>query len=186
VPRPIATIDTSVLVSLQFAGLLGALSVQFERVLVPSKVRAELRDGGERNRAALEALSDYSLFENCDEYYPDLVRLLLDTRSAAKEGRDEGEAEAVVQASQRGANLVLMDDPLGRNWAASHSIECHGTIWVCRELRRTGYLTQLRPYYIKLIQSGRRQPLDQMNTFLQEFAEMEVTSEEYRRLILLP
>jgi predicted nucleic acid-binding protein len=138
VSRPIATIDTSVLVSLQCAGLLAALSVQFDRVLVPSKVRAELQDGGEQNKATLDALRDYSLFENCDDYDPVLVQWLLNTRTVATPGRDQGEAEAVVQASQRGANMVLVDDPLGRSWAASHSIECHGTIWVCRELRRTG------------------------------------------------
>jgi predicted nucleic acid-binding protein len=183
VPRPVATIDTSVLVSLQHAGLLAALSVQFERVLVPVKVRSELRQGGERNEAALKALVDYSLFENCDDYDPALVRLLLDSRSLSREGRDEGEAEAVVQASQRGVKLVLTDDALGRKWAATHSLDCHGTIWVCVELRRTGYLMHLRPYFIRLIQSGRHMPLKEMNRFLVEFSETEIAVEDYNRLI---
>jgi predicted nucleic acid-binding protein len=170
-------------VSLQCAGLLAALSVQFDRILVPSKVRSELRDGGERNQAALDALSEYAIFENCDDYEPALVQWLLDSRAAAKEGRDRGEAEAVVQAAKRGAHMVLTDDRLGRKWAATHIKDCHGTIWVCRELRRTGYLVELRPYYVRLIRGGRRQPLDEMNAFLKEFAEKEVTSEEYRLLL---
>jgi predicted nucleic acid-binding protein len=182
-PKPIATIDTSVLVSLQCAGLLAALSVQFDRILVPSKVRSELRDGGERSKAALDALREYSLFENCDDYDPGLVQLLLDTRSAAKKDRDQGEAEAVVQASKRSVNVVLVDDQLGRRWAKNFRIRCHGTIWVCRELRRTGYLNHLRPHYMLLIQGGRRQPLVQMNEFLREFEEAEITLEEYGRLV---
>jgi predicted nucleic acid-binding protein len=130
VAQPIATIDTSVLVSLQHAALLPALSIQFERILVPAKVRSELRDGGERNQPALDALTAYSIFESCDDYDPALVRLLLDTRASAREGRDEGEAEAVVQASQRGADMVLTDDRLGRNghrFIASSAMELFGS-----------------------------------------------------------
>ena len=177
--RPIATIDTSVLVSLECAGLVAALSVQFERILVPTMVRAELERGGERNRTALSAISNFAIFENCDDFDSASVRLLLDTRSSLKEGKDEGEAEAIVQAAQRRAHMVLMDDPLGRKWAVNHSLECHGTIWICRELRRTGYLTKLRPYYLKLVQSGRRQPINEMNTFLSEFEEALITRSEH-------
>ena len=55
-PGLIATIDTSVLVSLQSAELLGAVSVLFDRLLVPAMVRKELEDGGDNNRAALTAM----------------------------------------------------------------------------------------------------------------------------------
>ncbi len=177
--QPTATIDTSVLLSLQAAELLGAISVLFDRVFVPKKVRFELTDASGRNDAALAALTDYAIFENCDDYDPASVRLLLDTRESLKEGRDEGEAEAVIQASQRRSNMVLVDDALGQKWAATHSVACHGTIWVCRELRRTGYITALRPYYLRLIQSGRRQPLNEMNRFLEEFGEPLLTGEDY-------
>jgi predicted nucleic acid-binding protein len=180
VSRLTATIDTSVLVGLQAAGLLGALSVKFDRVLVPAKVRSELEHGGERNVAALTALADYAIFEACDDYDSALVRLLLDTRESLRQGRDEGEAEAVIQASQRSASMVLVDDPLGRRWAVNHGLECHGTIWLCREFRRTGYVSELRPYYVRLIRSGSRQPLGEMNNFLQEFGEAPVTDEEFR------
>ena len=182
-PGPIATIDTSVLISLQCAGLLGALSARFARVLVPSKVRSELHGEGDQNKATLKALAENALFQNCDDYDPALVQLLLQNRAAAKEGCEQGEAEAVVQAAQRGASVVLVDDQLGRKWAAEHRIECHGTIWVCFELRRTGSLTELRSYYIRLLHSGRYQPREPMNAFLREFAETEIASEEYRGLI---
>ena len=177
-PGPTATIDTSVLVSLQSLDLLGSLSVCFERVFVPSTVRLELREGGERNHAALTALAEYSLFEDCEEFNAELVRLLLETRVNLSQGRDEGEAEAVVQASQRGVSMVLVDDALGRKWASSHSIECHGTIWVCQELRRTGYIPELRRYFLKLIEGRRRQPLREMNSFLERFGEGAITDEE--------
>jgi predicted nucleic acid-binding protein len=163
--------------------LLGALSVQFDRVFVPSKVRSELERGGERSHPALSALAEYAIFEDCGDYSPELVRLLLDTRASLKIGRDQGEAEAVVQASQRRVSMVLSDDQQGRKWAIRHSLECHGTIWVCYELRHTGYLAELRPSYVRLIESGRRQPLVEMNAFLEEFGESAISKKECRSLV---
>jgi predicted nucleic acid-binding protein len=182
-PRPIATIDTSVLVSLQVAGLLGKVTVLFERVLVPVKVREELEGSKERSRDALSAIYEFAIFESCDDYDPALVKWLLDSREAANRGRDQGEAEAVIQAAQRPeskACMVLVDDQLGREWAKTHSRECHGSIWLCRQLRVNGYLTELRPYFVRMIEGGQRHPLNEMNNYLQEFGEAEITDREYR------
>jgi predicted nucleic acid-binding protein len=179
VPGLIATIDTSVLVSLQSAELLGAVSVLFDRLLVPAMVRKELEDGGDNNRAALGAINDFAIFEHCNDYDPGLVKTLLDTREFLREGRDQGEAEAVIQAAQRSAKMTLIDDPLGREWARTHSIDCHGTIWLCRQLRHTGYLSELRCYFVRMIEHGRRQPLAGMNDFLQQFGESPISTDHY-------
>jgi predicted nucleic acid-binding protein len=179
VPGLVATIDTSVLVSLQSAQLLGAVSVLFDRLLVPAMVRKELEDGGENNRAALTAIDSFAIFEHCNDYDPSLVKTLLDTREFLREGRDRGEAEAVVQAAQRSAKMTLIDDPLGREWAKKHSIDCHGTIWLCRQLRYTGYLIELRCYFVRMIEHGRRQPLAEMNGFLEEFNESPISTDQY-------
>ena len=181
--RPFATIDTSVLVSLQCAELLGVVPALFDRVLIPVAVRKELEAGGEGNRAALMAIDEFAVFERCDDYDPASVKLLLDTRKHLALGRDAGEAEAVVQAAQRSASMVLVDDRLGRDWARRHSLECHGTIWLCRELRRTGFLRDLKPAYVRMLRRGRRQPLKEMNSYLLEFYEPPITEVEYREHI---
>ncbi|HEV2378686.1 MAG TPA: hypothetical protein VG206_02705 [Terriglobia bacterium] len=173
-----ATIDTSVLCSLQSAQLLGAISVLFDRVLVPQRVRKELSARAESNRAALSAIQEFAFFEHCDEFDASLVRWLLDTRQNLKQGRDEGEAEAVIQAAER-STVVLVDDPLGRKWAKSHAVECHGTIWLCRELRFRGYLRELRLYFLRMVSHGRRLPLEDMNRYLTEFDEALITQQEY-------
>ncbi len=41
---------------------------------------------------------------------------------------------------------------------------------------------ELRPSFEMLIRGGRRQPLAEMNGFMREFGEQEITSEEYRTL----
>ena len=179
-PQPIATVDTSALVSLHSAALLGAVSVLFDRVLVPTRVREELSEGATESRQALRALEGFAIFEQCNDYDHELVRLLLDTRKQLKEGKDQGEAEAVIQAAQRSAHMVLTDDHLGRLWAAGHSIECHGALWVCHELRRTGYLSELRPRYVAMLQHGRRQPLRDINVYLAKFGEEPITQRQLR------
>jgi hypothetical protein len=64
----VATIDASVLLSLQSAELPGAVSVLFNRLLVPVSVRKELTDGGEKSAEALKAIDEFAIFERCDEY----------------------------------------------------------------------------------------------------------------------
>lgn len=173
---PVATIDTTVLLSLQSTGLLASLPVLFERILVPNSVRSELAARRLENEPALRALREYAIFEGCDDFDLSLVRLLLDTRAQAKAERDRGEAEAVVQAVQRGAHFVLTEDALGREWAENHRREPHGTLWICRELRRTGYLDTLRPIFLTLISAGRFQPRDEVNKILREFSEEEISA----------
>ena len=179
-PDSIATIDTSVLVSLQSADLLGEISVLFNCILVPAKVREELKRGGNRNDKALAAIEEFGFFEHCDDYDRAMVKILLDTREDRQQGRDEGEAEAVIQAAQRPAQIVLTDDSLGRDWAKRYVLDCHGTIWICYKLRHAGFLTELRPRYVRMLQHGRRQPLTGMNKYLQELGEPLISQQEYR------
>jgi predicted nucleic acid-binding protein len=175
-----ATIDTSVLLSLQCVGLLGELSVLFQRILVPRAVRGEVDQGAAMNNAIDQALKAYAIFEMCDDYYQPSVKLLLDARSAAKEGRDTGEAEAVIQAAERSC-MVLSDDRLGRQWARQFSLECHGTLWVIRELRRREVLREVRPLFEMLLRRQRWQPLNEMNGILAEFRETSISGDDYRR-----
>ena len=173
-----STIDTSTLLSLRCAGVLGAISLLFDRILVPRAVWAELAKGGPQNEAIEGVLAEYGFFEKCADYDAVRVRLLLDTRASGKQGRDEGEAEAIIQAQERSCGMVLVDDNLGRSWAGRHSLEFHGTLWVLRELRNRGALRTVRPHFEALIRGHRRQPLPAMNKILVEFGEAQITEDE--------
>jgi predicted nucleic acid-binding protein len=179
----VATIDASVLLSLQSAELLGAVSVLFNRLLVPVNVRKELTDGGERSFPALKAIDEFAIFERCDVYDRASVDFLLQARKQRKEGKDKGEAEAVIQAAQRSAQMVLTDDWLGREWAEKHARECHGAIWICYELRRRGFLDELRLYFVRMLDLGRWLPLDGMNRYLEEFGEAPISKQEYEECL---
>ena len=162
--------------------MIGAASVLFSRLLVPVAVRDEITAGGERNAAAVQALAEYAIFESCNDYDWAGVEFLLQQRAQKAAGRDQGEAEAIAQAAQRSAEMVLVDDALGRQWASKMPLNCHGTLWVFEQLRTNGYISELRQYFMELIRNRRRQPLSVMNEVLTRFGESEITADEFRDL----
>jgi predicted nucleic acid-binding protein len=102
------TIDSSCVIALDHLGLVPKLSFLFSIVLVPKAVREDLfKRRAAKNR--LQSVFDtFAFFQRCDGYKQGTVDFLLAER--AREGsRDRGEAEAVVQASEFGA-VVIVDD----------------------------------------------------------------------------
>src|SRR5882672_7710612 len=119
------TIDSSCVIALNHLGLLPQLSLLFSRVLIPKAVREDLfKRRATKDRLQL-MLKTYAFLERCDEYDRGAVIFLLAERT--REGmKDRGEVEAVVQASQVGAT-VIVDDRWGRKLAARVDLDHHGT-----------------------------------------------------------
>jgi predicted nucleic acid-binding protein len=136
------TIDTSCVIALDHAGLVPLLSVLFTSVLVPKTVREELfkrRVTKDRLQAIFE---NFAFFERCDGYDRGAVDILLLERD--RHGtRDRGEAEAVVQASQFGA-VVIIDDLWGRELAERYALDYHGTLWVIEQFHDTRLVSSSR------------------------------------------
>ena len=78
----VAVVGTSVLISLQCTGSIGATTVLFARILLPLQVRAEIRDGVDRNHDVELALTSFAIFEGCNDYLPERVDLLLQDRAS--------------------------------------------------------------------------------------------------------
>jgi predicted nucleic acid-binding protein len=83
--------------------------------------------------------------------------------------QDRGEVEAVVQASEFGAT-VIVDDPWGRELAARDDLEVHGTLWVLQRFHELNLLssTALRNCFISLRLRGMRLPWDAVNLLLSQ------------------
>lgn len=100
------------------------------------------------------------MFQACDEYEATTVELLLIERHGSTPTvRDRGETEAVVQATQVGA-AVIVDDAWGRRLAGRHQIECHGTIWILEQLRAQALLSdeEFRTCFVRLRDQNYRLP----------------------------
>jgi len=81
--------------------------------------------------------------------------------------KDRGEAEAVVQASQVGAS-VIVDDPWGRELAPRYDLEVHGTVWVLQRFHELGLITPsaLRAGFTSLRDRGYRLPRAKVDELL--------------------
>jgi predicted nucleic acid-binding protein len=160
------TIDSSSVIALDHLDLIPQLSVLFSIVLVPKAVREELSKR-RRTKDRLRFIFDaYAFFQRCDGYEQGTVNFLLAERT--RQGtQDRGEVEAVVQAAQLGAT-VIVDDPWGRELAARNDLEFHGTLWVLQRFHELHLLssTALRDCLVLLIGRGTRFPRDSVNELL--------------------
>ncbi len=171
---PICTIDASCVIALDYLGVLPNLNFLYSRVLLPKGVRAELfRRRAMKNRVR-KILNLYAFVEACDGYDQTAVDMIL--IELRKKGlKDRGETEAVVQAAETGAE-VLIDDRSGRDLAVRYDCECHGTLWVLRrffELDLASSATT-REYFVRLLGQGIRLPRKEVNQFLQEIGEPQI------------
>jgi predicted nucleic acid-binding protein len=165
------TIDSSCVIALDQLDLLPQLSLLFSIMLVPKAVRDELF----KRRATKDRLhflfDAYAFFQRCDGYEKGTVDFLLAERT--REGaRDRGEVEAIVQASQFGAT-VIVDDPWGRELAARDDLEFHGTLWVLQRFHELDLLssTAFRQSLASLQRHGTRLPWETVNEFLTQIGQ---------------
>jgi predicted nucleic acid-binding protein len=168
---PRCTIDSSCVIALDHLNLLHNLPMLFSHVLIPKAVRDDLfKRRHTKNR--VQALFDqYAFFERCDEYEKGSVDFLLAERT--RQGmKDRGEVEAIVQAVEFGA-AVIMDDRWGRKLAQKHGLNCHGTIWVLERFYELELLTasSLRNSFAALRDHNIRLPWDIVNKLLIEIGE---------------
>jgi predicted nucleic acid-binding protein len=160
------TIDSSCVIALDHLDLLPQLSLLFSTVLVPKAVRDELfRRRTTKDRVQL-LFERYAFVQPCDRCEQGVVDFHLAERSR-QGNRDRGGVEAVVQAAQFGAS-VIVDDPWGRELAARSDLEFHGTLWVLERFHELDLLhsAALRESLISLRGRGIRLPWEAANMLL--------------------
>ena len=151
------TIDSSCIIALDHLQLVPELSVLFSPVLIPKTVRNELSKLRATRDRLQFILDTYGFIQRCDGYDQGAVDFLL-TERARVGSKDRGEVEAVVQASQLGA-AVIVDDPWGRDLAGRFDLDFHGTVWILQQFFQLGLLpSALGDYFAILRDRGIRLP----------------------------
>jgi hypothetical protein len=136
--------DTSPLIYLSRVGALGLLHTLFGEVVVPRAVWTEVVE--QRTAApGLDALRIANWLRVVDQELP-----VLDL------GLDAGETAAILLAESLQADLLLIDERLGRRVAESRGLIVRGTLGVLVQARRTGALPALRPVLERLVADGFR------------------------------
>lgn len=142
--------DTSPLLYLSRLGLLELLPGLYETVWIPRGVWVELV---ERQPDAVGAASiRAATWLRID----DQARRVPDVLQALAAVVDEGEAEAILLAELRGADLVLLDDGAARAVAQRRGLRPRGTLAVLVDARRAGLLPALEAALDGLAREGFR------------------------------
>lgn len=139
--------DTSPVLSLARIGRLDLLRTLYQQVLIPPAVYEELRDAASRSRGSI----DFGAFEWL------VVGVASDRRrvEALCADLDPGEAEAIVLAIERRADVLLIDERRGRRTASSAGLTVTGLIGVVAQAKRTGVIEMAKPILDELIRTGR-------------------------------
>jgi predicted nucleic acid-binding protein len=154
--------------------LIPQLSLLFDVVLVPKAVRKEFYKRRAAKDQLRRLLNNFAFVRRCDDYEQSAVDLYLIER-ARQDTRDRGEAEAVVQAAQFGAT-VIVDDAWGRALAKKSALEVHGTFWLLQQFHNLGLLSaaSTRESFLALRKTHRRLPWDEVNLFLRAIGEQDL------------
>ncbi|MCL2834066.1 MAG: DUF3368 domain-containing protein [Treponema sp.] len=63
---------------------------------------------------------------------------------------DDGEAETIILAQEQAADLIIIDEKLGRRYAAQFNIPVTGTIGILLKAKECGLVTSVAPLLYEL------------------------------------
>ena len=129
--------DTSVLVNLAWLNQLSILPSLYGEVIVPTAVWEEIVVFGAGKVGAQEiAQATWIRRES-----PQNVSFI----SSLRQTLDNGEAQGIVLALELGADLLLIDERLGRMTAKFFDLEIIGLLGVLVQAKQNGLIDQIKP-----------------------------------------
>ncbi len=134
--RRVVVVNSTPIITLAIVDQLDLLRDLYDTVLIPAAVRLEVQAGGP-TRAGAPRLAAPPWIKSVELRDPHRVDLLSDL--------DRGEAEVVALAQERGADLVVIDERLGRRHARRLGISLTGTLGVLLKAKREGLLSEIGP-----------------------------------------
>lgn len=132
--------NTTPLISLLKLGRLDVLMELYQEILIPTAVFEEIEVG--KNKSFYRNLSNIDWVKIIKIENEDARRYFLDL--------DKGEAEAIILATEIGADLIIMDEKLGRFHAKHADLKVTGTVGVLIKAKREGIINELKPLLFEL------------------------------------
>jgi uncharacterized protein len=136
--------DSTPLIYLSRVGVQDVLATLFGEVLIPTAVHEEVIQK-RPSAPGVEALRQATWLRVADVVLPQVDL-----------GLDPGEAAAILLAEQIHADLLLIDERLGRQVAQARRLTVRGTLGVLVQAREAGAVPTLRPILNALVAEGFR------------------------------
>ena len=136
--------NTTPIISLLKIGKLEILKDLYDEIYIPQEVFNEI-EAGKHKKYYLNLLTfEWIKIEQIQDrksisYFLDL---------------DKGEAEAIVLATESEADLILLDESLGRFHAKHAGLRVTGTIGILVKAKKQGLISELKPLILELKEKG--------------------------------
>ena len=132
--------NTTPLISLLKLSRLDILRELYGEVFIPTAVYNEIEAGKHKNY--YQDLSKLDWIRIVQVKDKQAIKYFLDL--------DAGEAEAIVLATELDADLVILDEKLGRYYAKHADLTVTGTIGVLIKAKKEGIINELKPLLFEL------------------------------------
>ena len=136
--------NTTPIISLLKIGKLEILKDLYDEIYIPQEVFNEI-EAGKHKKYYLNLLTfEWIKIEQIQDRKS--IAYLLDL--------DKGEAEAIVLATESEADLILLDESLGRFHAKHAGLRVTGTIGILVKAKKQGLISELKPLILELKDKG--------------------------------
>jgi uncharacterized protein len=136
--------NTTPLISLLKLDRLEILNKIYSEICIPSAVYNEIEAG--RDKPFYRDLSKIDWIKIIEIQNQNALKYFLDL--------DSGEAEAIVLATEIKADLIIMDEKLGRFHAKHADLKVTGIIGVLIKAKQQGIITEIKPLLSELIEKN--------------------------------
>jgi predicted nucleic acid-binding protein len=136
--------NTTPIISLLKLNQLEILRELYTEVIIPKAVYLEIENGKHK------------------EYYQDLSKLSWIRIQKIQDklslnyflDLDAGEAEAIILANEIGADLIIIDEKLGRLYAKHAELKVTGTLGILLKAKNIGIIKNIKPLLIELTEKN--------------------------------
>lgn len=160
-------IDASCLIRLLYLNdsspnlyLFRALNLRYSVIYIPEQVWEEVSRRGRSKRRFRRFVEQYPFFEKCEVGDKYRAQLLYDRQRNPDAPIDRGEAEAIIQASEREITDILIDDRQAAKFAQRHSLNTRDTLELIVELNRNRVIADAKSL-VELLHANRKFKLKQ-------------------------
>ena len=136
--------NTTPILSLLSVDRLDLLGKIYGRVFIPHGVYQEIERG--KDKHFYTDLTQLSYIEILKIQNPEPLAYLKDL--------DMGEAETIVLANELKADLVIIDEKLGRYWAESFGHKITGTLGLLVKAKKTGLINHVKTLILEMQAKG--------------------------------
>ncbi len=136
--------NTTPILSLLKINKLELLKDLYGKVIIPQAVFQEIEAG--RDWVYYTDLSKLDWIEICPLKYPQALSYLFDL--------DRGEAEVLILAREISADLVILDETLGRRYAQMLELTLTGTVGILLKAKEKGLIQSVKALLIELQGKG--------------------------------